>query len=156
MLLEHWEGQAYIEYIQFYVWDKATNPDTGTFDYSQENCNRLISVNKYAIAIFPVRNEYVALRVEIYDTYPVLENIGQHWDHIVEATLHLPTGNLEVCQWNHEGLCDFRVAPGFYRLRLSAANLATAYPDENDRYLIQLWPIRSDEPLTVIKQYVPK
>ena len=61
----------------------------------------------------------VAVEVEIHDAEP--EYNLDEWDHIAEASLHLPTGYLEVHECTGGPVAEFEIAPGWYRVRSKRA-----------------------------------
>lgn len=79
------------------------------------------------------------------------------WDHIAEASLHLPTGRLQVHECTGGAVADFRVEPGWYRVRTFHGGFDTI--DEwgiegHDHYLAVLWPEPYSD-LRIVKQCVP-
>jgi hypothetical protein len=98
----------------------------------------------------------VAVVVEIHDAEPPCD--ADRWDHIAEASLHLPTGQLEAHECTGGLVADFSVDPDWYRVRSHHGGFDTI--DEsglegNDDYLAVLWPAPPAE-LRVIKQWEPK
>jgi hypothetical protein len=155
MRVQHKTLELFADYRQFYLWDPGTDPKAPE-DYSDEDTQRRIKTGPHAVVILPERNMTVTVEVEIHDTEPPCD--ADRWDHVAEASLHLPTGQLLVEECTGGAVADFRIEPGWYRVRSHHGGFDTI--DEsglegNDHYLAALWPAPPAE-LQVIKQWVPK
>jgi hypothetical protein len=53
---------------------------------------RRIKTGTHVVVVQPERNMDVPVEIEIYDSEPPFNADG--WDHIAEASLHVPTGQL--------------------------------------------------------------
>lgn len=96
----------------------------------------------------------VDVRIEIHDREPDFNPAD--WDHIAEASLQLPTGELEVHECTGGAVANFAIASGWYRVRSFHGGFATI--DESglegsDYYLAVLWPAPQSE-TCVIKQCI--
>ena len=83
----------------------------------------------------------VPVTVEIVEVEPPLALTA--WDHVVEASLHLPTGRLQLHECTGGTVADFQVAPGWYRIRSCQSGLDSIDStglDGNDHYHLTLWP----------------
>jgi hypothetical protein len=152
MLVQHKSFKLFADYFQFYLWDRGMNPEAPV-DYTDEDTQRLIKTGPHVFVIQPERNMTVAVTVEIHDSEP--EYNPDEWDHIAEASLHLPTGQLQVHECTGGAVADFDVEPGWYRVRSFHGGFDTI--DEsglegNDHYRAVLWPAPPAE-LKVIKQW---
>jgi hypothetical protein len=151
--LQHRAFELFADYHQFYLWDRGTNPQA-PIDYTQEDVERRIKTGPNVVVIQPERNMTVAVEVEIHDAEPPSD--PEDWDHIAEASLHLPTGQLQVHECTGGVVADFRVEPGWYRVRSFHAGFDTI--DEgglegHDHYRVVLWPAPPAD-LAVVKQWV--
>jgi hypothetical protein len=144
--------EVFADYHQFYLWDRVMNVDAPT-DYTAEDVKRRIKTGPYVVVIQPERNMTVQAEVEIHETEPALD-LGA-WDHVAEASLQLPTGQLEVHECTGGPVAEFTVPPGWFRVRSLGGGFATI--DEsglegNDHYRVVLWPSPPDE-IRVVKQW---
>ncbi len=146
------EFKVFADYRQFYLWDKGTNPEA-PMDYTDLDIENRIKIGPNVLVIQPERDMEVNVAVEIHAAEPTL-NL-EEWDHVAEASLHLPTGQLEVHECTGGPVADFLLVPGWYRARSFHGGFKTIDPstlDGNDYYLIVLWPeIVSD--LRILKQW---
>jgi hypothetical protein len=155
MRLQHKTVELFADYHQFYLWDPGMDPEAPE-DYSDEDTRIRIKTGPHVLVIQPERDMTVTVEVEIHDTEPPCDT--DRWDHIAEASLHLPTGQLQVQECTGGAVADFNVGPGWYRVRSHHGGFDTI--DEsglegNDHYLAVLWPAQPAE-LRVIKQWEPK
>jgi len=97
------------------------------------------------LLVMPERN-LVRMAVEIHDAEP--EHNPDEWDQVVESSLHLPTGHLEVWPWRYSKSIGFTVEPGWYRVRSFRTESGR---EGNDYWLLVLWPAPPAE-VRVIKQ----
>ena len=142
------------DYHQFYLWDRGMTPEAPT-DYSEEDVRRRIKVGPHVVVIQPARNTTVPVEVEVHDADPGFA--PAEWDHIAEASLHLPTGRLQVHECTGGPVAEFAVEPGWYRVRSMGCGFATideAGTEGDDRYRAVLWPAAAGE-VRVIKQWEP-
>jgi hypothetical protein len=154
MRLQHKKFEVSVDYHQFYLWDRGmTNraPD----DYSDDDVERRIKVGPHMLVVQPERNGGVVVEVEIHDREPAY--VADEWDHIAEASLHVPTGRLQVHECLGFDVADFDIAPGWYRVRSFHGGFDTIDEDGggDDYYRAVLWPAQSS-PLQVIKQWKPQ
>jgi hypothetical protein len=81
---------VFADYFQFYLWDAGTNP-SAPVHYAPPDGERRLKTGTNAVAILTARNMTVPVTVEIDDSEPLLDINA--WDHVVEASLHVPTGH---------------------------------------------------------------
>jgi hypothetical protein len=146
--------QVFADYHQFYLWDKGMTNLAPT-DYTEEDVQRRIKVGAYVVVVQPERNMMVPVELEIHDSEPPFDNDG--WDHIAEASLHVPTGQLQVHECTGGPVADFQVEKGWYRVRSfhgGFGTIATVGTDGADFYRVVLWPAPPAD-VKVIKQYPP-
>lgn len=144
--------KVFADYCQFYIWDGGMAPQAPE-EYGPEDVRRRMKTGPHVVVVQTASNVTVAVEVEVHDAEPAT-NISD-WDHVVEASLHLPTGQLQVHESTGGPVADFLVEPGWYRVRACHAGLST--PDESgaagrDRYLALVWPAAADE-MRVVKQW---
>ena len=150
MLTRRWAGEIFADYNQFYLWDSGRT-NRAPADYTDEDVSRRIKTGDHVVVIQPERNYTVPVVIETHDSEPSVTE--GDWDHIAEASLHLPTGALQVHECTGGIVTDFEVPPGWYRVRSLHANLATVHGiDGEDHYLILVWPA-PERPVAVMKQF---
>jgi|SRR5579883_2207390 len=154
MLRQHTAVQLSADYFQFYLWDRGVT-DQAPEEYTADDVRRRITTGPHVVVIQPVRNTTVPVAVEVHDAEPPCT--PDSWDHIAEASLHLPTGRLQVHECTGGAAAEFAVEPGWYRVRSFYGGLGTL--DESglhgqDHYLTVLWPAPPAE-VTVVKQWDP-
>jgi hypothetical protein len=152
MLLQSKSFEVFADYHQFYLWDPGMNPEAPV-DYADEDVQRRIKTGPHVVVIQPERNMDTNVALEIHDTDPGYD-VSQ-WDHIAEASLHLPTGRLQVHECTGGPVADFELTPGWYRVRTHHGGFATIDEDGlegDDHYTAVLWPAPQDE-LRIQKQW---
>ena len=122
MRLRHKALKVFADYRQFYLWDRGTNPQAPE-DYTAADVRRRVKTGRHVFVIQPERNTTVPVTVEVHDSEPAYD--PDEWDHIAEGSLHLPTGRLQVHECTGGPVADFRVAPGWYRVRSFHGGLGT-------------------------------
>lgn len=154
MRLHHKAVQVFADYHQFYLWDKGMNP-LAPEDYTKEDTERRIKTGPHVVVVQPESDGTVPVEIEIRDAEPPYE--AEKWDHIAEASLHLPTGQLQVHECTGGPVAEFQVAKGWYRARSFHAGLNSVYDgsESGDCYRVVLWPA-AEGGVVVFKQYVPQ
>ena len=110
MRLQDKAFEVFADYHQFYLWDQGMGPEAPE-EYDDEDVQRRIKTGPHVVVVQPERNTTVAVEVEVHDAEP--EYDAQRWDHIAEASLHLPTGRLQVHECTGGLVADFLVEPGW-------------------------------------------
>ncbi|CAA2137377.1 hypothetical protein [Methylobacterium bullatum] len=144
--------EIFADYHQFYLWDHGEMPDTA-LDYSEDDLRRRVKTAPFLLVIQPERNMSVPVELDIVDAPP--DEALDLWDHVVEASLDLPSGRLEIHECTGGSIDILSVAPGTYRVRVCFGGLTTLTDDRldgEDHYRLILWPAPS-APLAVIKHY---
>jgi hypothetical protein len=150
MLTQRWAGTIFADYNQFYLWDRGCAPEAPV-DYTDEDVRRRVKAGDHVVVIQPERNFTVPVAIEVHDCEPSLAE--ENWDHIAEASLHVPSGDLQVHECTGGVVADFKVAPGWYRVRSLHANLGSVDGIEGqDHYLVLAWPALYG-PFVVRKQF---
>src|SRR5262252_10993939 len=122
-------------------------------DYSGEDVERRIKTAPHVVVIQPESDIDILVEIEIHEAEPASDR-GK-WDHIAEASLHVPTGQLQVHECTGGPVADFQVNKGWYRVHSFHAGLDSYYGGEGDRgdsYRVVLWPAPPGE-VQVLKQY---
>jgi hypothetical protein len=151
--LQHQAFKVFADYHQFYLWDRGMTAKAPE-DYNDDDVKRRVKTGPHVVVIQPERNATVAVELEIHDAEPRYD--ATEWDHIAEASLHLPTGQLQVHECTGGPVADLQVDPGWYRVRSLHGGFDAI--DESriegaDYYLVVLWPAPPDD-VRVIKQWI--
>src|SRR5215467_7944100 len=144
--------EVFADYHQFYLWDRETNPLAPT-DYTDQDVQNMVKVAPGVVVIQPVRNMTVPVKLEVHETEPECD--ATEWDHVVECSLDLPTGKLQVHECTGGPVLDLDLDPGPYRVRALFAGLSTLSADGlegDDEYTVVLWK-GSPTSLRVVKQW---
>jgi hypothetical protein len=154
MRLHHSAFDVFADYRQFYLWDLGMT-NQAPEEYADEDIRRRIKAGPHVVVIQTERNTTVPVAVEVHDADPGVDLA--EWNHVAEASLHLPTGQLQVHECTGGPVAEFIVEPGWYRVRSLSGGLTTI--DESgleggDYYRVILWPAPSSE-VSVMKQWVP-
>jgi hypothetical protein len=146
------EATLFADYFQFYLWDKELTPDAPTDLTDVDLSNRLKAAGN-VVVICPIRNMTVPVTVVVFE-HPIRYD-SDPWDHIVECSLELPSGKLEVHECTGGSVATMELAPGIYRVCAYYGGLGTVSQnglEGQDRYLIALWPAPSAQ-LQVTKRW---
>ena len=117
-----------------------------------------IGVEPYSLAIGTARRDNVEVSLRISRRAPAADPEGA--EHVVEADLGLPGGDLAICEVGDDlgKKRHVRVAAGSYRVRVSylpsgpPAGSNQSEPGDHFLYQIDLWPAPQAAPLVVLKQ----
>ncbi len=145
--------QIFADYFQFYLWDADERPNAPE-DYDGEDIRSRIKAAPFVVVIQPIRNREVPVEIELPPAPPLL--VLDDWDHVVEASIDLPSGRLEIHECTGGSIDILSVTPGSYRVRACFAGLGTLSEDGldgDDHYHITLWPA-SPAPVDVLKHYI--
>jgi hypothetical protein len=132
--------QVFADYHQFYIQDGGINPPAPE-DWTEEDIANRCKAENNVVVVCPLRNMTVAVAVELHDSEPKAEKDLS--DHVVECSLDLPTGHLQVHECTGGTVMDWRVPAGSYHVRLSFAGLKSISEnglEGDDSYKIELWP----------------
>ena len=141
-----------VDYHQFYLWD-PTIPAEAPEDYTDEDVRRMVKVADHVVVVQPVRNGTVPVGLTLFPADPGFPI--EEFDHVVECSLDLPGGQLQVHECMGGAVLDLEVQAGTYRVRVLFHSLATLdedHLDGKDSYTVQLWP-GEQRGLTVVKQW---
>lgn len=143
------------DYHQFYLVDEGIKPPApDDYDSPAVLAQRLL-VKPHLIAVMTFQPNPFSAAVEVLEAEPATELAG--WDHVVEASLELPTGKLAVDTCPNGVAKRQRVTPGWYRVRVCAGGMAgwEAVPEGQDpprRFRLSLWPA-GPAPVRVLKRW---
>jgi hypothetical protein len=161
---------VFADYYQFFLQDleahgiwmgsHATDPDLPPAGWTEEAVyGHRIGVEPYSLAIGTARRDIVEVSLRVCRSAPAAD-LGDA-EHVVEADLGLPGGDLAIC-----GVADgpgdenhVRVAAGSYRVRVSYRPSGLMPEGSNQSelgahflYQVDLWLTAHAAPLIVLKQ----
>ncbi|MFO1043473.1 MAG: competence protein ComJ [Planctomycetaceae bacterium] len=132
--------KVFADYHQFYVQDGGINPPAPE-DWTDEDIEQRCKVEENIVVVCPLRNRTVPVEVVLHQKEPACQPMD--WDHIVECSLELPTGHLQVHECTGSAVLDWNVPAGTYVVRLLYGGLETIDDSGmvgSDHYKVELWP----------------
>ncbi len=132
----------FADYFQFHLLDEASKDDFSTM-WTEDALKRMLAVGQTALCAGTLRNVDVEAEISVLKSEVIIDPSG--YDHIVEASLSIPTGKLVVM-----GCTDFM--PDAPRINLQAGNyqvlyavsgvdtIKTEWEPAEDKYVHHLWP----------------
>jgi hypothetical protein len=160
---------VFADYCQFFLQDLDAHgawmrshgayPELAPAGWTEEAVyGHRIGVEPYSLAIGTARRDNVEVSLRISRRAPAADPEGA--EHVVEADLGLPGGDLAICEVGDDlgKKRHVRVAAGSYRVRVSylpsgpPAGSNQSEPGDHFLYQIDLWPAPQAAPLVVLKQ----
>jgi len=160
----------FADYCQFFLQDlhahgawmrsHGADPELAPAGWTEEAVyGHRIGVEPYSLAIGTARRDNVEVSLRISRRAPAADLEGA--EHVVEADLGLPGGDLAICEVGDDLGKErhVRVAAGSYRVRVSylpsgppPAGSNQSEPGDHFLYQIDLWPAPHAAPPVVLKQ----
>lgn len=132
----------FADYCQILLRDvRAGLPDPALYD--EEAMEDRLVTGLGALVFFTARNMSVPLVLALRNAAPALDLAA--WDHVVEATLVVPSGEVTL-HGPTDAMQDaprIALAPGAWRVRYLAAGIRALQQDGlggADHYRLELWP----------------
>lgn len=146
------------DYGQFYISDKNAKGNTGSESFwTDEAFADKLAIEDGIIGVGIANDEgIVNCEFEILDSESLIKDFAE-FDHIVEASINIHSGNLQVLDCpNSEIEIETEIENGEYRIRVYSLNLETAFNENpNDCYKIEMWKeVYSTR--NVLKRYTEK
>ncbi|MGA5364016.1 hypothetical protein [Streptomyces purpurascens] len=160
-LIDADHGQFYVQDLEPYdAWmaEHATDPDLPPAGWTEEAVHvHRIGLEPHSISVGTARDDMVESLITVHASAPMTEPTAEH---IVEADLEAPTGQLAVSSPGvlPEGGPSMTIPPGLLRARVSYVPAAPPAVDTNggpgDHFLyrIDLWHADQARGLVVLKQ----
>ncbi|MEO6631699.1 MAG: hypothetical protein ABIN13_08260 [Mucilaginibacter sp.] len=144
----------YTSHNQFYIFDKASNGNTGSDRFWTEDAyNDRLAIEDGILGVGtecygPIKGEVTILTTK---KEPIEFDL---YDHIVEGGIEIKSGTIQILDCpSSEVHLELNVKPGFYRTRIYSINLASVNGDEGeDSYRIEIWSA-SEMERKVLKRY---
>lgn len=133
---------VFADHHQFYLMDTASEADTSKFWDDREFLD-MLATGSGMLGVGTARNTFVPVTVRVTDSEP--EEDPARWDHVMEASLAVPSGELMVLgpsESRHDA-AHIGVEPGDYRARVHYRGLDSVSAgglEGEDAYEVTLWP----------------
>lgn len=120
--------------------------------YTEADVVRRIKTAPNVVVIQAESDLEIPVEIEIHDTEPAYS--PDEWDHIAEASLHLPSGQLKIHECTGGPVAEFEIVAGWYRVRSFHGGFDTIESATlgGDYYKVVLWPAPPAD-ILVVKQY---
>jgi hypothetical protein len=144
--------EVFADYHQFYLWDGGVGPQAPE-DWSDNDVANRAKVAEHVFVVCPLRNMVVPVRVILQNAEPAVDL--NRYDHVVHASVALPTGQLQIHECTGGEALAWKVEPGTYQVLALFSGLGTLTTDGldgQDTYQLVLWP-GSAVALKVLKQW---
>jgi len=132
--------EVFADYHQFYVHDGQVNPPVPE-DWTESDIACRAKAAPNLVVICPVRNMTVPIEVELHSSEPHIDD--SEVDHVVECSLELPSGHLQVHECTGGPVLNWQIVPGQYQVLALFSRLGSLSDDGlsgDDRYRVLLWP----------------
>jgi hypothetical protein len=144
--------EVFADYHQFYVQDGAVNPPAPE-DWTDADIAHRAKAAANVVVVCPVRNMMVPVKVELHDVAPQLQSTAA--DHLVECSLALPSGHLQVRECTGGAVLNWQLEPGQYEVAILYSCLDSVSSDGfdgDDNYQVLLWR-GAGRPLRVLQEW---
>jgi hypothetical protein len=138
----------FADYYQLYLQDEQ---DTGEQpdDWGDQLVTRMIAVAPGIIGIGTARNKTVPVSIDLFNGRP--DDDFSTWDHVAEASLEVPSGQIVIagCSDYFPDATRIAVIPGEYRVRIYYGGLGSISEDGldgKDHYRVVIWPEENNPP----------
>lgn len=156
-------GQFYLQDVEAHDQEMrsggAMDPDRAPAGWTHEAVHmHRIGVEPHSISVGTARSDFVETSLELHETPP--PELPQA-EHIVEADVQIPTGELSIYGCTEDPGPEHRVniSAGRYRVRVSYVPSdppeVDGNPDEPGdyfRYPVEIWPATQPAALVVVRQ----
>jgi hypothetical protein len=148
------ELSFFTEYYQFYILDSETKAQTDTADFwNDEAGQRKLAIGEGLLGVTVAKYAEIRVEVRVLSAEPTEDADA---DHIVETSLSLPSGLLQVkdCT-NYDTVLELNLEKETYRVRISSFKLWTVENDAgDDYYVVEIWESAFAE-TKILKEWKP-
>jgi hypothetical protein len=145
----------YTCYHQFYILDSDSPYDTDSDTFWTEAANQdRLAVGTNILGVSTGCYGQVRSSIELLAAQPIAE--PEKYDHIVEATIFLPSGILQIrpCVSSDDAELELMLPVDEYCIRINSGNLTSVVGDDGDDfYVVEIWPGKKRE-RSVLKRYL--
>jgi hypothetical protein len=144
----------FTEYYQFYILDSETKAQTDATDFwNDEAGQRKLAIGEGLLGVTVAKYAEIKVEVRFLSAEPTEDAYA---DHIVETSLNLPSGLLQVkdCT-SYDTILEINLEKGTYRIRISSFKLWTVENDKgDDYYVVEIWKSGFAE-TKILKEWKP-
>ncbi|QBD76953.1 hypothetical protein EPA93_13445 [Ktedonosporobacter rubrisoli] len=142
------------DYYQIHIEDEEFDDDFPD-DWGNQLVTNKIAVAPGIVGVGTARNMTVPIQLDLLDRGS--EDEFDSWDHVVEASLDVPSGKIAIlgCTAYFPDATRISVKPGSYRVRIYSRGLAGLSKDGlegDDYYHIVIWS-QAYSPTSVLKRW---
>lgn len=144
--------EVFADYHQLYVQDGTVNVPAPE-DWTDADVANRAKAAANVVVVCPVRNMTVPVQVELHDVAPELQSSKA--DHLVECSLALPSGHLQVHECTGGAVRNWQLEPGEYEVAVLYSRLDSVSADGldgDDHYQVLLWR-GAKRPLRVLREW---
>ncbi len=138
-IIEHHHLSFFTEYYQFYILDSETQAQTDAPDFWNDQAGqRKLAISEGLLGVTVAKYAEIKVEIRVLSAEPTEDTEA---DHIVETSLNLPSGLLQVkdCT-NYDTMLELNLEKRPYRIRISSFKLWTVKGDEgDDYYVVEIW-----------------
>jgi hypothetical protein len=148
----------FADYFQFYLQDDSTEIPTLLEDlWTKQTLADMCALEPGFVAVSTVRNMSVPVTIEIRESLHQTEADLSSYDHVVECSIVIKTGQMVVmgCGQYYPGALRIPLTPGTYQITLYYQALDTLREnglEGDDHYTIVVSPGQARD-LRVVKRY---
>ncbi len=140
----------FTEYYQFYILDSETKSQTDDANFWNDEAGKLrLAVLEGLLGVTVGKYAEINVEVRVLEEKP---SIFDYPDHVVEASLRLPSGILQIKDCTgYDTELELKLEKGCYRVRISSFKLYTIQNDSgDDHYLVEIWKSRFAKPKVLV------
>jgi hypothetical protein len=144
----------FTEYYQFYILDAESPAITDAPDFWNEAADkRKLAIGQGILGVTVAKYAEIKVEVDVLDAKP---KIDTHADHIVEASLNIASGTLQIKDCTaFDTILELKLDKALHKIRISSYNLGSVKNDEGDDYYkVEIWPNDALETI-ILKEWNP-
>ncbi|OKH20945.1 hypothetical protein [Chroogloeocystis siderophila] len=133
--------EVFADFFQFYLQDEQSDGNLSD-SWTSQAVSDMLAVAPGVIGVGTARNMIVPVEIEVLDSKP--NDNFDHWDHVTETSLEVPSGRIIIA-----GCTDYFpeapriiVEPGTYRVRVyynALDSVDESRLEGDDYYKVVLW-----------------
>jgi hypothetical protein len=144
----------FADYYQFYLQDEQASGEPSS-DWGDQLVTEMVAIAPGRIGVGTVRNMMVPVSIDLLDARPPNDFAG--WDHITEASLNVPSGQIVIagCSDYLPKATRLPIQPGSYRVRIYYGGLGSVSEnglEGEDHYRVVIWP-EEDKAPEILKKW---
>ncbi|MFH6969118.1 hypothetical protein [Flavobacterium sp. FlaQc-28] len=146
----------FADYFQIYLEDENNGKNLAD-SWTDDAVKILLAVTETTIGIGTVRNMYVPVILNIFDSEPIFKNDINDINQINECDIEITSGSMVIagCTDYYPEAKRIKLANAIYRLRIYYGNLEKLSDnglEGEDFYIIEMWKVKEKTETKIIKQ----